>query len=37
VDDDRYTELKICISELILGSYQYIPVAYVAVHCMVWL
>ena len=35
VDEDRYTELKIKISELILDSYQYIPVAHVTVHCMI--
>jgi len=27
--DDRYPELEIYISELTLGSYEYIPVAYV--------
>jgi hypothetical protein len=32
VYDESYTELKMYISEPILLSYQYIPVAYVAVH-----
>jgi hypothetical protein len=27
--DDRYPEFKICVSELILDSHEYIPVAYV--------
>jgi hypothetical protein len=27
--DDRYPKLKIYISELILDSYKYMPVAYV--------
>jgi len=31
-----FTELQIYISELISDSYQYIPVAYVTVHCIVW-
>jgi hypothetical protein len=33
--DDRYPKLKIYISKLILCSYQYIPVACVAMHCMI--
>ena len=32
--DDRYPELNISISELILGSYECIPVAYVTLHCI---
>ena len=35
MDDDRYTELNIYFSELVVDSYQYIPVAYVTVHCMI--
>jgi hypothetical protein len=35
MNDDRYTELKLSISELIVDSYQYISVAYVTVHCMI--
>jgi hypothetical protein len=27
--DDRYPKLKICISEIILDSYEHIPAAYV--------
>jgi len=27
-------KIKHCISELILDSYEYIPVAYVTMHCM---
>jgi hypothetical protein len=34
--DDRYPKLKIFISEVILDSYEYIPAAYVTVHCMIW-
>jgi hypothetical protein len=34
--DDGYTELKICISELILDSHQRIPVAHVTLHCLLW-
>jgi hypothetical protein len=36
--DDRYPKLKMYsyISELILDSYQYIPVAYVTMHCITW-
>jgi len=30
--DERYTQLKIYISELSLDSYQYIPVAYITMH-----
>jgi hypothetical protein len=33
--DGRYPKLKIYISELILDSYKYIPVAYVRMHCMI--
>jgi hypothetical protein len=33
--DDRYPTLKICISELMVDSYEYTPVAYVAMHCMI--
>jgi len=33
--DDRCPELKMFISELILDSYKYIPVAYVIVHCVI--
>ena len=29
--DDKYPKLEICISALILDSYEYIPVAYVSV------
>jgi hypothetical protein len=32
--DDWYPQLKIYISELILDSYEHIPVAYVTMHCM---
>jgi hypothetical protein len=35
MDDDRYTELNIYISELVVDSYQYIPVAHVTVHCVI--
>jgi hypothetical protein len=34
--DDRYPKLGIYISELILDSYEYIPVAHVKMHCMIW-
>jgi hypothetical protein len=34
--DDRHPKLKICNSELTLDSYEYIPVAYVIKHCMIW-
>jgi hypothetical protein len=33
--DDRYPKFKICISGLILDSYEYVPVAYVTMHCMI--
>ena len=33
--DDRYPTLEIYISELILGSNEYIPVAYVTMNCMI--
>jgi len=33
--DDRYPKLKIYISEMILDSYKYIPVAYATMHTMV--
>jgi hypothetical protein len=33
--DDRHPKFKICISELILDSYQYIPLAYVTTHCVI--
>ena len=33
--DDSYPKLDIYISELILDSYEYIPVVYVTVHCMI--
>jgi hypothetical protein len=33
--DDRYTKLKMCISELTLDTYQHTPVAYVTMHCMI--
>jgi hypothetical protein len=33
--DDRYPKLKIYISELILDSYEYIPVAYITTHCRI--
>jgi len=33
--DDGYPKLKTCISEVILDSYEYIPVAYVTMYC--WL
>jgi hypothetical protein len=33
--DDRQPKLKIHVSELILGSYEYIPVASVTMHCMI--
>jgi hypothetical protein len=32
--DDRYPKLKICISQLVLGSYESIPAKYVTVYCM---
>jgi hypothetical protein len=33
--DARYPKLNIYISELILDSYEYMPVAYVTMHCMI--
>jgi hypothetical protein len=33
--DDRYPKLKIYISEMILDSYEHIPVAYVKTHCTI--
>jgi len=33
--DDRHPRLKICISEMILDSYEYTPVAQVTMQCMV--
>jgi len=33
--DDRNPKLQIYISELALDSYEYIPVAYVTMHCMI--
>jgi len=33
--DDRYPKLQIYILELILDSYEYTPVAYVTMHCMI--
>jgi hypothetical protein len=33
--DDRYSKLKIYISELILGSYEYKLLAYVSMQCMI--
>jgi hypothetical protein len=33
--DDRYPKLQIYVSELILDSYEYIPVVYVTMHCMI--
>jgi hypothetical protein len=33
--DDKHPKFKICISELILDRYQYIPLAYVTMHCMI--
>jgi hypothetical protein len=34
--NDGYPKLEICTWYLILDSYQYIPVAFVTVHCMIW-
>jgi hypothetical protein len=34
--DDKQPELYMYIWERILDSYQYIPVAHVTVHCMIW-
>jgi hypothetical protein len=33
--DDRYPKLKPYISQLISDSYEYIPVAYTKMHCMI--
>jgi len=33
--DDRYSKLDIYISKLILDSYEYIPVAYAKMRCMI--
>jgi hypothetical protein len=33
--DDRCPKLKICMSEVILDSYEYMPVAYVTMNCMI--
>jgi hypothetical protein len=33
--DDRYQKLKLYIAELILGSHEYISVAYVAISCTI--
>jgi hypothetical protein len=33
--DDRYPKLKINVSELILDSCKYIPVAYITMNCMI--
>jgi len=33
--DDRYKKLQIYISELISDSYEYVPVAYVKMHCVI--
>jgi hypothetical protein len=33
--DDSYPKLDIYATELILDSYEYIPVAYVTMHCMI--
>jgi hypothetical protein len=33
--DDRYSNLKIYISELILDSYEYILVACLIIHCII--
>jgi hypothetical protein len=34
--DDRWPKLKMYVSELILDSYEYIAVAYIKMHCMIW-
>jgi len=31
----RYPKLKICMSKLILGSYESIPTKYVTMYCMI--
>jgi hypothetical protein len=33
--DDTYPKLKMYVSEMILDSYKYIPLAYATVHSMV--
>jgi len=33
--EDRYAKLKIYILELILDSYEYIPVVYAIMHCII--
>ena len=33
--DEWYPKLKIYISEMILDSYEYVPIAYVVMHCMI--
>ena len=34
--DDRYPKLKIYFLKPILDNYEYIPVAYVTMLCMIW-
>jgi len=33
--DEWYLKLKICILEVILDCYEYIPITYLLVHCMI--
>ena len=33
--DDWHPKLEIYTSELIFNSYEYIPVAYITMHCMI--
>ena len=33
--DDRYPKLKICISQPILDSYEYVLIMYMTMHCMI--
>ena len=33
--DDKYPTLKIYFSELNLDSHEYIPVAYITMHCII--
>jgi len=33
--DDRHPKLKICISELILGKFKYIPLGYTTMRCII--
>jgi hypothetical protein len=33
--DDKYPKLKIYISEVISSGYEYIPVAYVTMRCII--